>query len=338
MKFIAWIIWLSALLVSVTRAPGTPPPATASVGPLALIQTIPLPDVRGRIDHFALDVQGRRLFMAALGNDTVEVFDLAPAKRLRTIGSCSTPQGLVYVPGANRLFIANGGSGSVQMLDGTNFSVLKTLEHLPDADNVRHDAKAGLIYVGYGDGALAVIGATNGELVATIPLAGHPESFQLEQDGSRIFVNVPDARQIAVVDRHQRAVIATWPMKEFHSNFPMALDEKNHRLFVGCRSPARLVVLDTATGKPVTDMKISSDTDDVFYDASRKRIYVSCGGGTIDVIEQRDADRYELRERIATVSGARTSFFAAERSELYLAVRAGILSGSAELRIYQCGP
>lgn len=338
MKLIAWIVWLSALLASVTRAPGTPPPAAASVGPLALIQTISLPDVRGRIDHLALDEAGQRLFMAALGNDTVEVVDLTAPKRLHTLRDCSTPQGLAYVPGANRLFIANGGSGSVQMLDGSSFNVLKSLKHLPDADNVRYDAKAGLIYVGYGDGALAVIGATNGELIATIPLAGHPESFQLEENGNRIFVNVPGARQIAVVDRNQRTVTATWPLKEFHSNYPMALDEKNHRLFVGCRSPARLLVMDTATGKSVTDLKIASDTDDVFYDADRQRIYVSCGGGFIDVIDQRDSDRYELRAQLPTVSGARTSFFSARRSELYLAVRAGIISGSAEIRIFKCEP
>ncbi|MGH7952589.1 MAG: YncE family protein, partial [Limisphaerales bacterium] len=163
----------------------------------------------------------------------------------------------------------------------------------------------------------------------------HPESFQLEQNGNRIFVNVPDAQQVAVIDRDKRAVVATWPMKQFHSNFPMALDEANHRLFIGCRRPARLVVLDTTTGKMVGNVEISGDTDDVFYDASRKRIYLSCGGGFIDVIDQRNADSYQLRERIPTASGARTSFFSPERNELYLAVRAGMISGSAEIRVFK---
>jgi DNA-binding beta-propeller fold protein YncE len=307
----------------------------ADTNALTLVKTIPLPDVRGRIDHFAMDEQGETLFLAALGNDTVEVVDLLAGRRVQTIGDCSTPQGLAYVPGASRLFIANGGSGMVKMLDGTNAKILKSLDQLPDADNVRYDANAGLIYVGYGDGALATIGATNGELVAKIPLAGHPESFQLEKKGNRIFVNVPDANQIAVVDREKRAVIATWPMEKFRSNFPMALDEANHRLFVGCRHPARLVVLNTANGREISNVEISGDTDDVFYDASRKQIYVSCGGGFIDVINQRDANKYELRERIPTVGGARTSFFSPERNEFYLAVRAGLVSGSAEIRVYQ---
>ncbi|HTL73184.1 MAG TPA: YncE family protein [bacterium] len=307
----------------------------AEANTLKLVKTIPLPDVRGRIDHFALDAPGQRLFVAALGNNSVEVIDLTSGRRVRTIGDCSTPQGVAFVPEANRLFIANGGSGTVTMLDGTNFKTLRTLGDLPDADNVRYDAAAGLIYVGYGSGALAVISATNGALLASIKLAGHPESFQLEKNGSRIFVNVPDANLVAVVDRDKRAVVATWPMGKFHSNFPMALDEASHRLFVGCRHPARLVTFDTNSGKEAGDVEISGDADDVFYDASRKRIYVSCGAGFIDVIDQRDADSYAVRERVPTVSGARTSFYSPELDEFFLAVRAGLISGSAEVRVFK---
>lgn len=328
MKFAAFLLLGLASVVAVA----------GDTSPLALVKTIPLPNVAGRIDHFALDAHGGRLFVAALGNDTVEVIDLRAGRLVHTIGGCSTPQGLAFVPGANRLFIANGGSATVNLLDGTSFKTLQTLGGLPDADNVRYDAGAGLIYAGYGDGALAVIGATNGKLVASIPLAGHPESFRLEQNGNRIFVNVPDANQIAVVDRDKRAVIATWPMKEFRANFPMALDEANHRLFVGCRHPARLVVLDTAEGREIADAPISSDADDVFYDASRKLIYVSCGGGFLDVLEQRSPDSYALRERIPTASGARTSYFSPERGELFLAVRAGLFSGGAEVRVYRAQP
>lgn len=320
MKWIA--LFVGALLTLNLRA---------DTNVLTLIKTIPLPEVRGRIDHFALDVQGQRLFMAALGNDTVEVIDLATGKRIRTIGDCSEPQGVAFAPAENRLLIANGGSGVVKIFNATSFQMLHEIDNLRDADNTRYDS--GWFYVGYGSGALAVINATNGELVASIKLDGHPESFQLERNGSRIFVNVPDARQVAVVDRDKRAVMATWPMETFHGNFPMALNEANHRLFIGCRSPARLIALDLTTGKRGNDVEISRDTDDVFYDAQRKRIYASCGGGFIDVI---DADNYEVRERIATRSGARTSFFSPERGELFLAVRAGMISGGAEIRVYKC--
>ncbi len=303
---------------------------------LTLSQTIPLPDVRGRIDHFALDAEGQRLFVAALGNDTVEVIDLATGKRLHTIGDCSEPQGLAFAPADHRLLIANGGSGVVKILDANSFKTLKSLGNLPDADNARYDAKSDLFYVGYGSGALAVIRAATGELVAKIQLAGHPESFQLERDGRRIFVNVPEAHRVAVVARDRPAAGATWPLAEFSANFPMALDETDHRLFIGCRRPARLVVLDTTTGKMVDNVAISGDVDDLFYDADRKLIYASCGAGFIDVLQQRSADAYELRERIPTVSGARTSYFWPERRELFVAVRAGLVSGSAAIRVYQC--
>jgi len=307
----------------------------ADTNALTLVKSIPLPDVRGRIDHFAFDAKGQRLFVAALGNDTVEVIDLSASKRIRTISGCSTPQGLAFIPVENRLVIANGGSGEVQILDAASFEITKRLSGLPDADNVRYDTQSGLIYVGYGDGALAVIRATDGEIVAKIKLDGHPESFQLEQNGSRIFVNVPDAGQIAVVDREKRAVIATWPMDQFRANFPMALDETNHCLFVGCRHPARLVVLDVTTGKKVSDVEISGDTDDLFYDAGRKQVYVACGAGFIDVIGHPSADSYQMREQITTAGGARTAFFSPVSHELYLAVRAGIISGGAEIRVYK---
>lgn len=303
---------------------------------LTLVKTIPLPDVHGRIDHLTLDTKRLRLFVAALGNNTVEELDLVADRHVRTIGDCSEPQGLAFVPGENRLVIANGGSGVVKILNATSLATLKTIGDLPDADNVRYDARSDLVYIGYGNGALAVIRAATGERVADIQLAGHPESFQLEQNGSRLFVNIPDAQQVAVVDRDRHIELAEWPIKGFGGNFPMALDETGHRLFIGCRNPARLVVLDAVTGKIVAAVTIDDDTDDLFYDASRKLIFASCGGGYIDVVEQHDADSYQLLEHIPTRSGARTSYFSSERGELYLAVRAGLLSGGAEIRVYRC--
>lgn len=302
---------------------------------LALEKTIPLPNVEGRIDHMAVDVAGQRLFVAALGNDTVEVVDLKSGKRIQSLSGFAEPQGIVYVPEFDKLFVANGVDGTCRILDGHSFKTIGTVELGDDADNVRYDEKAKQVYVGHGDGALAAIDAKTGAKVADIKLAAHPESFRLEANGPRIFVNVPGAGQIAVVDREKKAVIETWPIKDAKGNFPMFLDESNHRLFVGCRRPARLLVLDTANGKTVGTVKISGDTDDLFYDVSRKQIYVSCGAGFIDVIQQKGADSYELRERIPTVSGARTSFFSPELSKLYLAVRAGIIVGGAEIRVFQ---
>jgi hypothetical protein len=305
-----------------------------SAEPLALTQTIALPGVKGRFDHFSIDAKGNRLFVAALGNNTVEIIDLAGGKRLHSIPGMSKPQGVLFLQGQDQIAVANGGEGAFKLFNTRAFDLVKSIGSLDDADNVRFDSKWKRIYVGYGDGALAGISSLTFDNDAQIKLAGHPESFQLEKQGSRIFVNVPDAKQIAVVDRDKKKVMATWPMKEFQANFPMALDEPNHRLFVGCRKPARLVVFDTEAGKPVADLAISGDTDDLFYDAKRKRIYISCGEGFLDVVQQSSPDKYERTAHIPTASGARTCFFSPDLDRLCLAVP-DRGNQRAEIRIYQ---
>jgi hypothetical protein len=287
---------------------------------LKLLKTIPLPGVTGRFDHFALDIKGNRLFVAALGNNTLEAIDLSAGRRVQSVPGLGKPTGIVFLPDLNRLFVACGDDGNVRVFDAATLRLLKTIPGLDDADNMRFDAKAGLIYVGYGAGGLAVIDATKAETIGHIKLSGHPESFQLERNGGRIFVNVPDAQHIAVVDRGRGEVVATWPMTDFKANFPMALDEAGHRLFVGCRNAARLVVFDTGSGRRVIDLAISGDIDDLFYDATWRCLYASCGEGFVDIIVKKDADRYERIEQIPTAAGARTAYFSPERGEFYLAV------------------
>jgi DNA-binding beta-propeller fold protein YncE len=301
---------------------------------LKLTQTIPLPGVKGRFDHFAIDVKGRRLFVAALGNNTLEVIDLAAGKRIQSVAGMSKPTGVLYFPESNQIFVANGDNGTLKILDGAEFKVVKTLTALDDADNLRFDPKTKRAYLGYADGALGIIDTSSGSESAKAPLPKHPESFQLEQAGNRIFVNVPDAKQVAVIDREKKSVVAAWPMEKFQANFPMALDEANHRLFVGCRNPARLVVFDTGIGKPITDLEISGGTDDLFYDAKRQRLYLSCGEGFLDVIRRGPDDHYERMARQPTRGGARTCFYSPDLDRLYLAVpqRNG---QDAEMCVYQ---
>lgn len=301
---------------------------------LKLIKTVPLPAVKGRFDHFSIDTKGHRLFVAALGNNTVEIVDIAAGKHLKSITGLHKPTGVLWLPETNRLAVGNGDDGTLKLFDGASYELVKSVGSLDDADNVRFDPKAKLIYVGHGDGALAIIDESGMKQTGSIKLAAHPESFQLEQQGDRIFVNLPDAKQIAVINREKRTVTSTWPMKDFQANFPMALDENNKRLFVGCRRPSRLIVFDTDTGKPVSDLPISGDTDDLFYDPALKRLYVSCGQGFVDVIDQADAGHYQLHERIPTRAGARTSFFSAELNEFFLAVPQG-KNQEAEIRIFQ---
>lgn len=291
-----------------------------AAGPLKLEKTIELAGVQGRIDHFTVDVKNQRLFVAALGNNTVEVIDVQSGKRLQTIHGLAEPQGLLYLPDENRLLAANGKDGTVKIYDGSSFKLEQTVAMGEDADNIRLDAAAKRIYVGYGDGALGILDA-KGNKVGNIRLDAHPESFQLEKAGPRIFVNLPNSKKIAVVDRNRSAVVGRWSTGGALQNFPMALDEADKRLFVVCRAPARLVVLNTDSGAIIATLPTVGDSDDIFYDQSKKRLYVSGGEGAIVVYQQTDADHYKEISRIATVKGARTSLFVPDLGRLFLAVR-----------------
>ena len=288
--------------------------------PLRLERTIDLPDVQGRIDHMSIDVKGERLFVSALGNNTLEVIDLKAGKRIETIGQLKEPQGALYVPEANRLYVANGNDGSVRIFDASSYAPLKTLDYADDADNLRYDSAHKRIYVGYGGGALGEIDS-DGNKVAEIKVDAHPESFQLEKSSPRIYVNLPKSRKVVVVDRDKHTVLATWNTDMAFANYPMSLDEDDHRLFVVTRLPARLLVFDTNTGKIIQKVPAVGDCDDVFYDKTRKRIYASGGDGALSVFQQQDVDHYKELARIATVKGARTSFFSQELDRLFLAVR-----------------
>ena len=299
---------------------------------LRLVATVPLANVEGRIDHLAVDLEQRRLFVAALGNNTLEVIDLTAMRVSRSVGGLHEPQGIRYLPEQHRIVVANGEDGAVNFFDDASFAAAHTTPLSGDADNVRYDATSRRLYVGYAGGALAVLDP-DGNHLGDVRLAGHPESFQLETSGPRIFVNVPSSGHIAVIDRDTLIVTTTWPVTAAGANFPMALDETNHRLFIGCRRPARLLVYDTTTGRLVTDLEITGDTDDVFYDAVTKRIYVSGGEGFISVVQQRDPDHYQTLQRLATAAGARTSLFVQELRRLFLAVPHRDAQ-RAEIRVY----
>src|SRR5438094_5196533 len=192
--------------------------------PLKLENTIQLPDVQGRIDRMSLDVKGQRLFVSALANNTVEVIDLKAGKRANTISGLKEPQGVLYVPGSGRLYVASSKDGTVKIFDATQLKLLKTVEYNNDADNLRYDSSRERIYVGFGDGALGEL-ASDGKKIGEIKLDSHPESFQLEKNSARIYVNLPKSRKIAVLDREKGTVLTTWGTGMSFNNYPMALDE-----------------------------------------------------------------------------------------------------------------
>jgi DNA-binding beta-propeller fold protein YncE len=304
-----------------------------AAGELVVIRSIALPQVEGRIDHLAFDAAHQRLYVAALGNNTVEVIDAAAGAHLRSLSGFHEPQGIAVAADVDVVAVANGQGDGIQFVKSSDLTPGASVRLGDDSDNVRYDASAKRLYVGFGDGAIAAVDPGSGKVLGEAKLAAHPESFQLERSGTRIFVNVPNARHIAVIDRNSMTVTATWPISTAAANFPMALDEENHRLFVGCRHPAKVLVFDTATGKEVGSADSVGDTDDLFYDAPAKRLLVSGGEGYLDALQDQGDNHFARVARTATASGARTCLYVADQRRLYLAVpHRG--SQQAEIRIY----
>jgi YVTN family beta-propeller protein len=288
--------------------------------PLALERKIPLGEVSGRIDHLGIDLKRQRLFVAELGNNSVGVVDLAAGKVLRTIAGMLEPQGVAYVPFADNVYVANGGDGSVRVLGGEDLAPVGRIELGNDADNVRVDTPRQHVLVGYGKGSLAVIDPASRSKTNDIRLKAHPEGFQIDQTSAQVFVNVPDAGAIEVVDLGTGGH-RSWPMQSLESNFPMAIDGEGRVILVVFRSPPTLMALSSQDGRVLAKLETCGDADDVFVDAKRHRVYVSCGEGMVDVFEQTGAG-YRRLAQIPTVSGARTSLFVSELDRLFVAAPA----------------
>jgi DNA-binding beta-propeller fold protein YncE len=289
--------------------------------PLELEAKIPLGQVRGRIDHLAVDVARQRLFVAELGNDTVGVVDLAHRAVLQTLAGLHEPQGVGYEPTTDTLYVANAGDGAVQLFQGAELSPVGRIDLREDADNIRIDPSTHRVIVGYGNGALAVIDPVSRKKIGDIKLKGHPESFQITADGSQCIVNVPDEHEIAAVNFAQSRQTASWATEGLRANYPMTLDKGGNRLHVVFRHPATLAAFDAQSGKKLYSIETCGDSDDVFFDSKRSRAYVSCGEGFIEVIADQ-GNHYVKETKITTVSGARTSLFVAELDRFFLAVRA----------------
>ena len=312
------------------------PPSTDQ--PLILDRIIAVPGADGRFDHMAVDAKTGRVFAAVYGNDTVAVLDVHRSREIHTItGGLNEPQGVTYLPDLNRIVVTNSGDGSCKIFDGTTYQPLASVKFADDADQLRYDPALHLIYVGYGDGAIGTIDAMTNKITGeSFELGAHPESFQLEQSGPRIFVNLASENQIAVIDRNTRK-IEKWKLGGAGTNFPMALDEKHRRLFVAARRPAALLVLDMDTGREVARLTGAADSDDMWYDATRRRIYVPGGEGLIFVYQQTDADHYTLFAKVPSTIGGRTSAYfgqVGKHNSLYLAVP-GRSSRGAELWVYE---
>jgi WD40 repeat protein len=328
---------LTACQSKQSSVPPAAPSGAEGTPPLVLTGQVPLEGVKGRFDHFA---SGKgRVFVSGLGNNSVEAIGIFEGTRIHQITGVPGPQGVAFSPEANKLFVASE-KGKVYIYDGDSFKLLSTLDFEGGADNMRYDAATKRVYVGCGDdeknSAIAAIDAmTNKRLDEVYKIGGEPESFQLEKSGPNIYVNIPDLKQIAVINRTTKE-ITRWPLT-VGQNFPMALDEADHRLFVASREPATLSVFDTSTGHVVASLPGVQDSDDLYYSAEHKRIFMPGGEGFIYVFQQNDPDHYSQLAKIPTVLGGRTAGYFGRQGKgfdrFYLAIPASSSAG-AEVRIY----
>jgi DNA-binding beta-propeller fold protein YncE len=311
---------------------------------LKLVQTISMPDVDGRIDHFSIDVKGRRVFLAALAKNTIEVVDLRAGQVIHTLQDFAKPQGVCFVAGLNKLFVASGTDGTLKTLDGTTLSLLRTDHVSLGADAIGYDPRSHYLFVGSGGvdagkeaGDLTVFDARTGAQIAAMVTDAHAGGSVVEEHGSHIFVLVPEKAQVLVLDRKSHVVDAKWAIPGIQKNVAVDLDEKNHRLFLGVRTPASIVVLDSRSGTLVESIPTVGTLDGLTYDPTTRRIYTSGGEGYVDVTRQIDANHYERMARIPTGSNARTSVFVPSWRRLYVAVPRD-KNRDAELRVFEVVP
>ena len=297
--------------------------------PLHLMQTILMPNVAGRLDHMAVDVKGKRLFLSGLENGTLEVVDLQAGKRLRSLPGFNKPQGVSYVPELNKLFVASGDDGMLRVFRGDTLELLDSIKLDLGPNRVAYEPKSKLVYVGYGGkdagkdyGEVGIIDARNDKHVGDIRVVAHPSELLLDISGTTLFVFVSIASKIQVIDPHKQQVLSTWPVSTQRPG-DGAFDESTSRLFIGTRTPPELIVMDSKSGQEVVHLPTAGGMDGVSFDAKRKRIYVSGGRdlpvGFAYVYQQKDADHYEISGKISTRAGAGTSFWSPELNRYYVA-------------------
>ena len=319
------VLMAAGFLVSRNLEPASAQTSARDVLPLQLEEQIPVPSVAGRLDHFSADAKRKRLFVSALGNNSLEVIDTFAGRVIHSIKGLAEPQGPLYVPGVDKLYVANAEDGKVRVYDGATYTLRKTIDFGADPDNMRYDEASKTVFVGFGqeDGGIARIDPKTDERVGNVyKTEGHPESFQVEASGGHIFANVPDAGNVVESIDRKSGAITKWPLKGLRANYAMALNEEDHRLFTITRKTPMMVVLDTQTGNEVTRLPAAGECDDVFFDASRKRIYVIGAAGMISVFQQNDPDHYELVANVPTAVGIRTGYFFTKRDRLYVGLPA----------------
>ena len=314
--------------------------------PLKLVATIPLPGLKdGDFDHFAVDLDGHRLFLTAEENDKLEILDSNSNQRVHTMQDIKAPHAILFRKDLKKLFVVEGDASAVKIYDSDTYKPLGEIKVAIDADSIAYDSATSYMYVVNGGreahtpySLISVIDTNAGKKLRDIKIASdHVEAIVLEKTGPRMFLNITGQNMVGVMDRNKSELSAKWPLPAGDKlNVAMAFDEANHRLFVVTRNPGTLVVLNSEDGKVIANLPAVGMVDDAVYDAQHKRIYLA-GDGFLDVFEQKDADHYALLAKIPGAFRAKTGILVPELNRYYLAVphHAG---KDAEVRVYDIQP
>ncbi|HEV2615248.1 MAG TPA: YncE family protein [Candidatus Acidoferrales bacterium] len=317
--------------------------APEASSPLKLVRTVKLPaTAEGKFDHFGVDVRGSRLFLAAENSKEILVLDLNSGKLLRTIHGVVVPHAIAYRESSNRIYVTDGGAGDLKVFDGKTYRLLKSIKLRADADSMAYDQTMRYLYIVNGGSDahesysfVSVIDTSTDSKVGEIRI-GSPrlEALAVETSSEKLYVNNTGSNQIDVINRDKYTFMTSWPITLCKQNVPLAIDQANHRLFVGCRS-GKIAVVDTSTGKELQGLTIGTGVDDLVFDPQSKLLFASCGGdGAVYIYRQKSADNYESLGHAASGAGARNSRYVAELHQYYVAVPAH--SGApAEVLIYQ---
>jgi hypothetical protein len=309
--------------------------------PLVLERKILLPSVKGKFDHFAIDEVGNRLFAAATGNKSVEVIDLASGKVIQSLTGMGKPHGLVWVAATGRLFVADGEKAELTVFEGEPLKLLKSIKLSEDADDMVYDAQSAMLYVGHGGtnsanpASIAVVDAKRLSVLTQLPMDAHPEALELAPGGNRIFVNVSDTGQVVVIDGSTHLKMKTWTLANAKGNTPLAYDGPNDLLLVGCRTPAKLLVLNGKTGEEVGSAPADAGADDLFYEAKTHRAYLVTGSGAVDSFAVSSTGKLQALGVTHTAVGAKTGLLVPSQSVMYIGVPG--TSTPSEIDVYRTG-
>lgn len=341
--FVVGAIGCIVLLLALGEAPAAPAQVKA---PLTLIGTTPLPGFSGDFDHFAVDEKGGRLFLAGEDHKTVEVFDLKTMHRLKSLTGFGTPHSIFYLPETDRILITDGDPGALKIFRGSDYTQIGSVDGLAGADSGRIDEATQTLYLTAGGkdvpldySSIVAIDLRTNKKVGELRIeSNHIEAFELEKSSSRLFLNLTDKHVVAVIDRKAMKEIARWPIGSQADNSPMAYDEAHHRLLIVCRKPGTLLVMDSDSGKVVTQLPAAERSDDIAFDAATGRIYVPGGDGQIFVFHQASADKYELVAKVSSAPGAKTCALVPSLARLFVAVSPGETKVEAKVLTYSVMP